>query len=140
MNLISAAFRAWMAVASGMPEGYEHPRISFVPQQWIGELRYPHARRGASNDVVAVYADDIKTIYLSEDWNALSPGDLSILVHEFVHHVQNEFNLRYACPAEREAAAYALQSDFLGLFGKSLESEYDIDPFTLMVRTKCLPM
>jgi hypothetical protein len=34
------------------------------------------------------------------------PRQLSVLVHEMVHHLQASADMRFACPAEREAVAY----------------------------------
>ncbi len=39
-------------------------------------------------DVVGVYNDESKTIYLSDKWKGRTPAELSILVHEIVHHLQ----------------------------------------------------
>jgi hypothetical protein len=60
-----------------------------------------------------------------------------VLLHELVHHLQDASNQRYECPAAREQLAYAAQEKWLALFGQSLESEFDIDPFTLKVSTTC---
>jgi hypothetical protein len=136
MNIVSASLAAW-ALATGL---HEPPAIEFASPADIAELRYPGARGAGHADVVAVYADETATIYLRDDWNARDPADLSVLVHEFVHHVQNRRHARFACAAQREADAYALQERFLGLFGKSLESEFGVDRFTLTLRTRCLPM
>ena len=59
-------------------------------------------------------------------------------MHEAVHHLQNTAGLTYACPQEREALAYQAQEKWLGLFGRSLASEFQIDGLTLLVNTKCL--
>jgi len=55
-----------------------------------------------------------------------------------VHHFQNVAGLKYACAGEREKLAYDAQERWLGLFGKSLESEFRIDPFSRLVKTRCL--
>jgi hypothetical protein len=62
---------------------------------------------------------------------------LSVLVHEIVHYLQDVAQLRYSCPQEREALAYEAQERWLGLFGTSLEAEFDIDRLTLLVTTRC---
>ena len=56
-----------------------------------------------AREVVAVYHDATRTIFLSDAWTGASPADLSVLVHEMVHHLQNLAGLRYECPAAREA-------------------------------------
>jgi hypothetical protein len=88
--------------------------------------------------VVSVYQDKEKSIVLPLGWKGVTPADISILVHEMVHHLQNSARLHYACPQEREALAYAAQEKWLGLFGRSLHSDFDIDEMTLVVSTRCL--
>ena len=64
-------------------------------------------------------------------------ADLSVLVHEMVHHLQNIGGIRYECPAAREQLAYLAQDKWLGLFGQDLEHAFEIDKFTLKVSTSC---
>ncbi len=54
-----------------------------------------------------------------------------------VHHLQNKSGVKYACAAEREKLAYEAQEKWLGLFGVSLQSEFEIDEFTLKMSTTC---
>jgi hypothetical protein len=88
-------------------------------------------------NIVALYDDARKVIYLPQGWTA-TPAALSVLVHEMVHHIQNEAGMKFACPAEREKDAYAAQAKWLALFGLSLEQEFEIDALSLLVRTNCL--
>jgi hypothetical protein len=89
-------------------------------------------------DIVAVYDDAKRTIYLPEGWSGVTPVEQSLLVHEMVHHLQNLGNLKYACSEAREKLAFAAQEQWLRIFGASLASEFDLDPFTLLVRASCL--
>ena len=88
-------------------------------------------------EVVAVYDDRSKTIFLPDTWTGETPADLSVLVHEMVHHLQNSAHVTYECPGARERLAYAAQDKWLKLFGRDLTSEFDIDAFTLKVTTTC---
>ena len=88
-------------------------------------------------DVVGVYDDQSKTIYLSDKWKGRTPAELSILVHEMVHHLQNEAGLHYECTAAREKLAYEAQNKWLGLFGHDLESEFEINGLAVLVSTSC---
>jgi hypothetical protein len=54
-----------------------------------------------------------------------------------VHHVQNLLGLKYHCSQEREQLAYVAQERWLGLFGRSLASDFELDPLTVLVKTKC---
>ena len=88
-------------------------------------------------DVVALYDDQTKTIYLSDKWTGRTPAELSVLVHEMVHHLQNEAGTTYECPAEREKLAYEVQDKWLGLFGRNLEGEFEINGLALLISTSC---
>jgi hypothetical protein len=86
---------------------------------------------------VAIYVDAEKTIYLPEEWTGRTPAELSVLVHEMVHHIQNIGGIRYDCPRGREKLAYAAQDKFLQLFGLDLLSEFEVNGFTVLVRSTC---
>jgi hypothetical protein len=89
------------------------------------------------NDTVAVYHDPTQTIYLAHNWNGSTPAEQSILVHEMVHYFQNLLRLRYECSQAREELAYHAQNRWLGLFGSNLATDFDIDGFSLLAKTKC---
>ena len=78
------------------------------------------------------------TIYLPADWTGSTPAEVSVLVHEMVHHLQNVANTKFECPQAREQLAYAAQQRWLGLFDRTLEDEFQLDPFTLLVTTRCM--
>ena len=54
-----------------------------------------------------------------------------------VHHLQHEAGSKYACPKELERDAFMAQEHWLTEFRTHLETEFEIDPFTLLVRTNC---
>jgi hypothetical protein len=54
-----------------------------------------------------------------------------------VHHFQNLLGLRYECGQAREELAYRAQDRWLGLFGHDLATDFDLDAFSLLVKTKC---
>ena len=108
-----------------------------VPEVELVAMRYGIATAARPGEVVAVYEDPSHTIYLSDNWTGSTPAELSVLVHEMVHHLQSVSDMRFACPAEREIVAYRAQEAWLNLFGESLESAFDIDAATLLVATVC---
>lgn len=87
---------------------------------------------------VAIYDRGESTIYLPLQWTGTTPAEVSVLVHEMVHHLQNVAQTRFECPQAHEELAYAAQQRWLGLFGRTLEAEFQIDPFTLLVTTRCM--
>jgi hypothetical protein len=149
-HALIAAIESWLVVQFDLPLAQGHPRIELVPAAKIAALRYrglaPNARTeivssvqaASERDIVAVYSDAAHTIYLPEGWTGSTAAELSILVHEMVHHLQNAGRLTYECPQAREKVAYMAQERWLGLFGRSLEQDFELDGFSLLVKTRCM--
>jgi len=131
----------WLSQEIGLPAMRDLPGVQFSSSKRMAILR---ARDTASDrmagshaEVLAVYDDRARVIYLPDGWTGSTPAELSVLVHELVHHIQNEADLKFACPQEREQAAYEAQGRWLRLFGHDLETDFELDGFTLLVRTNC---
>ena len=149
-HALLTAIETWVSSQFDLPAIHEHPRIEFALPAEITSLRFtgllsdpgaqvaPNDRASsAQHDTVAVYYDATRTIYLPEGWTGDTPAELSVLVHEVVHHFQNVLGLKYECPQEREKLAYIAQDRWLALFGHSLESDFHMDAFSLLVKTQC---
>ena len=142
------ATRSWLAQEFQLPITDELPKIEFASPAKIATRRYGSPAGGPQDrasgfgqstvrDVVSVYIDATRTIFLPEDWSGATPKQLSILVHEMVHHLQNVGKLKFECPEERESLAYRAQERWLGLFGHDLMHDFGMDGFALLVKTKC---
>ena len=140
----------WLAAHFGLPRSAERPAIVFESPARLTAMylngfavrdRLPRRQSEAKTllpDIVALYNDARGTIYLSEDWTGESEAQMSVLVHEMVHHLQSVAGLKYNCPGEREKLAYQAQSAWLNRSGRSLESEFEIDGLTLLVHSNCM--
>jgi hypothetical protein len=146
MNALMTAIVLWLAANFDLPATTEHPHVEFVPPATITALRnkdssgeQPNspAEKAGQREVVAVYDDATGTIYLPEGWSGNTPAELSVLVHEMVHHLQNRGKLKFECPRQREKFAYQAQEQWLQLFGHDLEHDFEIDPFTRLVISSC---
>lgn len=127
----------WLAANFDLPSSTEPPVLVTVPASELVKIRYGAGASVSPSEVVAAYDDTSRTIYLVDGWTGGTPAQLSVLVHEMVHHLQSSANMGFACPGEREALAYRAQDAWLGLFGMDLESTFGIDPATLLVATVC---
>jgi hypothetical protein len=127
----------WLAANFDLPPAAEPPALVSVPPVELVAMRYGPEATVSPGEVIAVYDDARRTIYLSAGWTGRTPAELSVLVHEMVHHLQSAADMRFACPGEREALAYRAQDAWLGLFGTSLESAFGIDAATILVGTAC---
>lgn len=134
-----AALAGWLFAEFGFTVD-PLPRVEFLPAKRLSLMRWRGAasgHMGDGRDIVAVYDDDARTIYLPEGWTGRTPAETSILVHEMVHHAQNLAGTRFECPQAREKPAYEAQSRWLGERGSDLEREFGIDGFTRLVLTSC---
>jgi hypothetical protein len=143
----------WLSFNLSLPAPAELPKIEIVSKQEILFRRYRAFTAEAQKEVlaafggseasadrrepVALYDDASVTIYLPLGWSGANAAELSVLVHEMVHHAQRKAGMRYECPAQREALAYRAQDQWLRMFGKSLFEEFSLDEFTLKVSTSC---
>src|SRR5262249_37274038 len=109
----------WLFTQFDLPGVQRLPRLELVPAPKIAAMRYgglnpdgaTHTAPGADGhgstpNVVAVYSDSTRTIYLAEEWTGGTAAELSVLVHEMVHHLQNMGGLKYECPQARGKPAY----------------------------------
>ncbi len=146
------AIARWLAANFDLPLILVPPRIVFEPPSAIAALAFKmalpeqvsyagnvgsDATQERHDDIVAIYGDADSTIHLSERWSGRTPAELSILVHEMVHHIQHLGRIGHACREAREKVAFNAQNRWLQLFGRDLAAEFGIDPFTLLVNTTC---
>ena len=149
MNALLTTIVLWLSLNYDLPTNYDHPKIEFVnveqiaAKKYLGILKPDSATSGAHANkddfsIVAFYDMPQRTIYLAEGWAGKSPAESSVLVHEMVHHLQTLSEQKYSCPQERERLAYDAQEKWLNLMGRSIQSEFEIDPFSMLVLTRCM--
>ena len=140
---------SWLSSNFDLPAIEDRPNIKFASKTKLATMRPRTVRIGrgsrrtgadqpAQRRVVALYDHKLRTIFLPDDWIGKSPADQSVLVHEMVHHLQNLANLKFECPMAREKLAYLAQDKWLGRFGTSLENEFDVDMFTVLISSACM--
>ena len=142
------AIVTWLSTNFDLPGNHSYPSIQLQPASKITTFRHtgllsdnpqhmatvPSGQR----EVVAAYDPLTKTIFLPERWTGSTPAELSILVHEMVHHLQYVGRLKYECAQASEELAYAAQDQWLRLFGRDLATDFEVDAFTLLVSTRCI--
>jgi hypothetical protein len=137
--------QTWLSRRFDLEATERLPAVSFAPAVHMAALRHRETRHSgaglhAAHDkdgIVAVYDDTSRTIYLPDGWTGETEAQLSVLVHEMVHHLQNEMGQKFPCPAEREKLAFEAQEEFLAHYKLDLERAFGIDPLTRLVRTSC---
>lgn len=148
-----AAIAVWVSQTVGIPTSAKLPNIEVVPPERFTTVVYrrlvenlgdeetlilgdPSASNRFDN-VVAFYENASQTIFLREGWTGTTAADVSVLVHEMVHHLQSMAGTKYACPAAAEKLAYAAQRKWLEQVGRDFFVEFGTDQMTLLVRTTC---
>jgi hypothetical protein len=154
MQALLTVLVAWLSANFALPADSVPPAIEMVSQAQMADIRYsrlgiarpngPAVEAGrmapleSHHAVFAIYDNSSRTIYLPENWSGRTPREVSLLVHELVHHLQNAAGLKYYCSGEREKLAYEAQARWLEMFGKNIADEFNLDPMTLLLRTNCM--
>jgi hypothetical protein len=144
----------WLSANFDLPAIQDHPSVEFVSPAKLASMRnedrgflpdrtretgvYAPVEAAHQREVVALYAGTTKTIFLSNSWTGTTPAEQSVLVHEMVHHLQNLGKVKFECPMAREKLAYMAQDQWLKRFGKDLETEFEVDMFTVLVSSSCM--
>lgn len=81
-----------------------------------------------------LYDPETQVISLVRPWAAENPLDVSVLLHELVHHRQASVGHWY-CPGAMELPAYKIQQVWLG----ELELEADINWVAVVLEAGCSP-
>ncbi len=121
----------WIAAHSGYSaELKAAPRFVFLSPEAIRHSFSGSSSMGYADQSSTVQAAQTRgTIYLPVSFT-LGRDDY-ILVHELVHHLQDESGKAFSCLAAREREAYAIQTTFVQESGSG---EMPNDMFMLMLR------
>ena len=123
---------AWIADRTGYDAAkaaINTPEILFC--QAGDRIAYDRQHLLVQPDDHGLYDPVLRRIYLVAPWSENSDWDVSILVHELVHHVQ--FSVRdWDCPNQAELQAYRLQDAWLAERG--LTGDFDWAQITLQSR------
>jgi hypothetical protein len=138
--------RDWLHAQFDLPYVRELPAVELVPPERLVAIRsgvppLPRSTAGRTRerpDLVALYVDAERTMYLPLGWSGTTQVALTVVLHELVPHIQNVAGLTYPCSGAREAPAFAAQAAWLARSGRDLETAFGIDALTLKVRTSCL--
>jgi hypothetical protein len=138
MTMLIAAIMMWLSANFELPLVHEQPTVKIVARDEMAAAANRGLPLSNAGELEALYDHRARVIMLSDRWTGATPADLSVLVHELVHHMQNVAGVTHACEAAREELAYAAQEKWLGLFGQSLSTTFGLDAATLKFKTVCL--
>jgi len=104
----------WLDRASDYPARADPPGIAFIDAEDAHAMRERSGR--FDGRLRGLYAETTGTIYLVRPWDARDPRDVSVLLHELVHHRQVGARHWY-CDSAKEWDAYKLQERWLAQLG-----------------------
>ena len=112
------------------------PEVELLSGDEINEIYCPS---GGCLNTVALYNRETQTIIINETFDPSKEYDLSVLLHEFIHHLQNiNGDKRIGCAGDMEKQAYETQRRFLETRGTADTSKLmGIDTFTQLLITTC---
>ena len=136
MEALMSVIMLWLSLTFDLPVASEYPHVRFVEPPQITAL-HSGVLAAREHTIIGIYDSRSRTIFLRDDWDSRNVADVSVLVHELVHYLEDRVSLRHECAGGREALAYDAQQRWLKTFGKDLQSTFGLDAFTLKLRTAC---
>lgn len=132
---------AWVAAEMGLRGPVPAPMIEFVSgPEMAATLSAASAHPLNSSDtanVEALYHAPTGRMILRKTWQDGSLEQISILVHELVHHAQFFTKRKFACYAELEDEAFRIQEKWLELTGRNLSTAFGLNKLSRLVLTNC---
>ena len=108
----------WLDAETEFGRNDSDPYIKFVEIEHAEELRGVADHSGGRTR--GLYDEETSTIYLMKPWAANNRRDLSVLLHEMVHHRQSEQH--WYCQQAQEWRAYQIQAQWLG--DQNIENDF----------------
>lgn len=99
----------WLETKTEFKKRDSQPKIMLIEIKLAEKL---HGSADSSEGSIrGLYDDETKTIYLTKPWSPSDQRDVSVLLHEMVHHRQSE--LHWYCRQAQEWRAYQIQAQWL---------------------------
>jgi hypothetical protein len=128
----------WAARALDVPPPAAPPEIRFASRREMARMRFgPEFREDQAENVIALYNTEQRVMWLPDGWTGDDPAEMSILVHEMVHHIQQVSAVDFPCLAAREKDAYAVQARWLDEHGLDLFETFELNDLALHFLTTC---
>ena len=86
------------------------------------------------NTLHGLYDKESDTIILSDQWDRRKPWDMSVLLHEMIHYLQDQNKMKFNCVANMEKDAWPIQQLYLE---KQHDYIWDYDGLWYTVISNC---
>jgi hypothetical protein len=142
MKELLMALIAWLSPELHLPVPDHLPTIKFASHCAIQEVAYEGTTHKCQQDgVQAMYMEEVDTIFLPDTWRPDNLYDVSMLLHETAHFVQDfsGINIKSAkCVGfELERPAYDAQVAWLKAAGVDPWTTMKLDQLTMFLLTQC---
>ena len=135
MKEILTALMIWLGANTPFQTDHPLPTVIFLSQEKMEQMFYGD-NEYEPDSLHGMYNKEESTIILSDDWNRNDPWDLSVLVHEMVHYLQDQNNMVFPCNAEMEKMSWPIQQFYLK---KVHNFDWDYDGLWFLVISNCNP-
>jgi hypothetical protein len=132
IHALTAILDDWLDVNSAWARPDISPRVRFV-SEWEANSRQGLSGSFQRGRIRGLYDAERSEIMLVRPWNPRSAEDVSILLHELVHHRQNAYH--WYCPAAQELPAYRLQEAWLA----ERRVQADVNWLAVVLDAGCAP-
>ena len=124
----------WIDANSDLPRRSGPATIEWINTAEVAHLK-TSARAAKIETTRGLYDPEISAIYLIRPWGARNPYDVSVLLHELIHHRQNGDGTHWYCPGAQELDAYRLQDAWLAELGL----EANVNWIAVILEAGCTP-
>lgn len=123
----------WIDAHTDLERRGSAPGVIWISQAQVASVT--GSKRTAHIETIrGLYDAESTTIWLVRPWSARDPHDVSVLLHELVHHRQAARGHWY-CPGAQELPAYRAQQAWLAQMGLEL----DVNWIAIVLKSGCTP-
>jgi|TARA_Y100000590_G_scaffold452401_1_gene595510 hypothetical protein len=112
MKEIITALMIWIGANSSLDTLVDIPQVIFLPQEQMESLYYSTGNQ-KSGTLHGFYNTKQDVVILPDTWDRRKGWDLSVLLHEVIHYVQDMNGITFQCLAEMEKDSWPLQQKYL---------------------------
>ena len=114
----------WIGANTGYNVDIPHPGIKLVSQTEL-EYIYTHGTSMDQGAKLHAFYDTVENIiYLPDTFDLYHVWNQGVLMHELLHYVQDQNQVKFQCPAEMEREVWPLQRKYLWEY-HGVRWEYD---------------
>ena len=132
MKEIITALLIWLGANSDFNVNMDIPVVMFLPQDQMEQRYFGDTEN--HGELHGFYDIEKNIIILPNTWDRRDPWDLSVLLHEMIHYVQDQNETEFNCTAEMEKDSWPLQQKYLL---EIHDFKWDYDKLWYMMVSSC---